>query len=201
MASIFFYKTPSPFGKLFYLLAVLLITAGCSETTLEPPASHITPVETVDQLAGLWTDPNVYANVLPATSYAIPAFSPGAFNARMLSYNTDLVISVTGNVTGLFSTISSGTAADTLDPFRTAYGSHRIAGSFSLGSQGAITVVVGPTNPESDKPLKYYDGQVFLAGDTLILNFTLFVPPEKSSGFLPDTTAFIARLVKQLPVQ
>ncbi len=181
------------------LLLILLLCTGCSDknTPLAPGSAETLPVESSGQLEGRWENLKVFANGLPVTRYLIPAFSIDSYNARMTSYNTDLVVSVTGERTGLFSTIASGVAADTSNPLNTVQGQHDFLGSFRLDDQGMITVILPAQNPESADGFQSFNGTAFLAGDTLILTFTLAVPPEIKVGFLPDTTSFIARLVQR----
>ncbi|MFC1614736.1 hypothetical protein ACFL5K_05510 [Gemmatimonadota bacterium] len=188
-----------PLAGLFTVgLALWLgLCIGCSDNDnpIAPDLSGVLPVESSSQLAGRWESLSVYANGLSVTRYLIPAFSPAVYNARLSSYSNDLIISVTGEYTGLFSTIASGVAVDTSTTL-TAQGDLSISGSFGLADQGLLTVTLSRDNPSDNGMFQSFDGTASLAGDTLILNFTLAVPPEKQTGFLPDTTSFIARLIR-----
>ena len=182
---------------IFSLTLWLCLVTGCSEddNPAAPDLSGVVPVESSSQLAGRWESLSVFANGLSVTRYLIPAFSKTVYNARLSSYSSDLVISVTGEYTGLFSTAASGTAVDTSTSLSTQ-GTLSIAGSFSIAEQGLLNVTLSRENPSSDGMFQYFDGTASLAGDTLILNFTLAAPPEKQVGFLPDTTSFIARMIR-----
>ena len=72
-----------------------------------------------------------------------------------------------------------------------------LSGSFSLQDEGLLTVTLPAENPTSQTKYQYFSGNAYLSGDTLILSFNLTAPPEKKVGFLPDTTSFIARLIKR----
>lgn len=202
MANIFTDKSPArrvAGNLLASLLLIFFLWAGCSdkETLLGPVSTEVLPVESSGQLEGRWGSLSVYANGLPVTRYLIPAFSPNSYNARMTSFYTDLAVSVTGEHTGLFSTLASGVAADTANPILTEPGQHNITGSFRLDEEGRLTVILPSENPDGDRSFQSYNGTAFLAGDTLILAFSLAVPPEKKLVFLPDTTSFIARLIRR----
>jgi len=183
------------------LMLALFLCCGCSdnESPLAPVSPDVLPVESSEQIVGRWQGLNVFANGLPVTRYLIPAFglSKGN-NARISSFDTDLLVSVTGERSGLFSTIASGIAADTANPLLTIEDEHNIAGSFRLADEGRLTVVLPAENPAPDNKLQSFEGTALLAGDTLILSFTLSTPPEKKtrSNFLPDTTSIIARLLR-----
>jgi len=179
---------------LFCFLSFLISGAGCSEKT-HPFVSpeEITPVVSPNQLEGRWTSVDIFAAGLPVNAYLIPAFSKNSYDSRLLYYSTDLVISVTGNKTGLFSVMAGGTAVDTANPSLTAEGTFRPWGSFNVSGDGGLTVIL---RSESNKALAY-EGTAGFIGDTLILSFTLAAPPHKAVGFLPDTLDFLARLVKR----
>ena len=205
MANIFTDKSPARWVAgilLAGLLLILFLWAGCSdkEILLGPVSPEVLTVESSGQLEGRWGSLSVYANGLPVTRYLIPAFGLSiGNNARLSSYNTDLSVSVTGERTGLFSTLASGVASDTANPLHTIQDVHNISGSYRLAAEGLLTVVLPAENPDEDTRYQSFSGTAFLAGDTLILSFTLASPPEKKtrSGFLPDTTSFIARLIRR----
>jgi hypothetical protein len=180
------------------LLAGLLAMTACSDRTspLTPSSGEVVPVGRAEELKGRWTGTDLFAQGLPASAYLIPAFTAGRFNSRIFSHEFDLTASVTGPNTRLFAVSATGAAADTADPALQARNSFEIWGSFQVGEDGALTVsihseqAVGAAAPS-------YTGSAGLLADTLLLTFTLSAPPGKAVGFLPDTTAFIARLVRR----
>ncbi|MBN2289686.1 MAG: hypothetical protein JXQ83_10175 [Candidatus Glassbacteria bacterium] len=180
------------------LLTALLLTVACSDdkSPLAPVSPSALPVESPDQLAGMWESLAVFADGLSASRYLIPAFSPVVYNARLTSYQTYLHVGTTGERTGLFSATASGVAADTANPAHTTYGIHGVSGSFRLEPEGRLAVVLTREHPSDDQKYQSFEGTAFLAGDTLILSFTLASPPEKKVGFLPDNASLIARLIR-----
>lgn len=186
------------FSALFSLITILFAAAGCGEDSnpLIPDSGNAVPVEFAAQLEGRWSSINVIAEGLPVSQYLIPAFTQGIFNARLASFDTDLVVGVTGEKTGLFSLVSTGTAADTANPLSTASGGHDVLGGFTIGDNGQLDVTLRAENSSVLDPAQSYTGGARILGDTLLLDFTLTAPPDKPVPFLPDTTTFIARLVK-----
>ncbi|MEA1996887.1 MAG: hypothetical protein U9N45_04585, partial [Gemmatimonadota bacterium] len=172
--------------------------SGCSgDSPLAPAVSAALPVESSRQLEGRWGDVNMFAQGLPVTAYLIPAFAKGSFDSRLHSYESDLVVSVTGEKTGLFSVEASGVAADTVDITRIAQGLHRFWGSFAVGDDGALDITLRTGAGDIVPSGPAYSGSAVIAGDTLIISFTLSSPPHKRVDFLPSTTSFLARMVKR----
>ena len=164
---------------------------------MAPGGSQPLPVEFASQLEGRWGSVNVFAEGLPVTFLLVPAFTAGRNEARLSAFDTDLIVSVTGEKSGLFSLESSSTSADTANPDRTVSGTHQAWGGYSVSADGRLDITLRVENSNALNSAKNYSGTASLAGDTLILNFILSVPPSKAVPFLPDTTAFIARLVKR----
>lgn len=187
------------FSALLSLTLLALAAAACDEDSspLGPGGPGTEPVEWAAQLEGRWGSLNVAAAGLPVAQYLIPAFTQGVFNARLASFDTDLVVSVTGEKTGLFSLAATATAADTSNPLNTASGAHDVLGGFTVGENGQLAVTLRAENSTVLDPAQSYTGGARIAGDTLLLDFTLAAPPDKSVPFLPDTTTFIARLIKR----
>ena len=182
-------------------LTLLIFSAPACEddnSPLAPGGPGAQPVEWAAQIEGRWGSINLAAAGLPVTQYLIPAFAPGVFDSRLSSFDTDLIVSVTGEKTGLFSLAATAAAADTADPLNTTpIGGHDVLGGFSIGENGELVVTLRAENSIALDPAKNYTGGARIAGDTLLLDFTLASPPDKNVPFLPDTTAFIARLVKR----
>ncbi len=187
------------FSTLFCLIMLLFAVVACDDdsNTLAPGGPGVEPVEWAAQLEGRWSSINVAAAGFPVTQYLIPAFTPGSFNARLASFDTDLVVGVTGEKSGLFSLIATGTAADTANPLNTASGGHDVLGGFTIDENGQLVVTLRAENSTILDPAQSYTGGARIVGDTLLLDFTLAAPPDKPVPFLPDTTTFIARLIKR----
>jgi len=186
------------FSALFSMAMLIFSAAACDDdgNPLAPGGPAAEPVEWAAQLEGRWGSINLVAAGLPVTQYLIPALTPGVFDARLASFSSDLVVSVTGEKTGLFSLVATGIAADTANPLNTASGEHEVLGGFSLGENGQLVVTLRAENSAALDPAQSYTGGARIVGDTLLLDFTLASPPGKNVPFLPDTTAFIARLIK-----
>ncbi|HUU30290.1 MAG TPA: hypothetical protein VM123_20995 [archaeon] len=184
-------------GAAFCLAFLLIVAGGCNnETPLGPNLSQTLPVENSSQLEGRWSSVSFFVQGLPVSAYLIPAFEKDKYNARLTSYDTDLLIGVTGEKTGIFSLEASGAAVDTAESDNTTDGSHHSLGSFIIGEEGLLTVILPSADGQGTGKTQTYGCSAGLLGDTLILSFTLTAPPHKPVGFLPDTTSFIARLVK-----
>ena len=193
------YRVKRSVAPCLAFLLLYLSAAGCSKDNnpLSPGGSQPLPVEFASQLEGRWGSVNIFAGGLPVTYLLVPAFAAGRNEARLSAFDTDLVVSVTGEKSGLFSLESSATAADTANPDHTASGTHQAWGGYSVSTDGSLDITLRGDNSGALNPAQSYSGTASLTGDTLILSFTLSVPPSKAVPFLPDTTDFIARLVKR----
>jgi len=177
------------------LLILSGLSCGGDSGPAGPPSGETVPVEWAAQLEGRWRTDEAFVLGLPVTELLVPGIVPGRFDFRLTGFGNDLVVSVTSDRTGLFSLISSGTAADTADPLKTISGAHQVTGSFSV-TEGVLEVTLLLENSTPVEPRQVYTGGARFLGDTLLLDFTLQVPPHKAVPFLPAETGFLARLVK-----
>lgn len=179
----------------FPILLIGLLSAACDDNgaPLAPVTGGAVPVTAAAQIEGRWGGLHVLANGLPAGSYTLPALVAAGFAARISSWNSDLVLTRTGETGGLFSVLTRGTASDTVASGLSAHGEFGFWGDFVLRGEGEIAV----TPRAGDSRDRAFHGTAALLADTLVVGFTLAAPPEKALAFLPDTVVFIARLVRR----
>ena len=186
------------FFELFIFAAFAAIGLSCSDKAgpAGPAPGETVPVKFAAELEGRWRTDNLFALGLPVSELLVPGLTPGRYDARLDSYDNDLVVSVTGEQTGIFSLISTGVAADTADPLQTVGGAHEVTGSFRL-NDGQLEVILLLKNSAPVNPPQAFSGGARLLADTLLLDFTLEVTPHKAVLFLPAEASFLARLVKR----
>ncbi len=180
------------------VLAAAALLLACSDSTPVAPATDLyLPVQEAAQLGGRWRTENVLAGGLPLSSLLVPGATAGQADSRLSSYLGDLAVSVSGESTGLFSADARGTAVDTADALTASSGTHLAAGSFTLWGEGQVEVRLSAENGSALDKAQNYLGQASILGDTLLLEFSLTVPPHKAVPFLPSSLSVLARMVRR----
>jgi len=176
-----------------FLLSALILACSDDKSPLGPSAGEAIPVTGAAQLAGNWGDLQAFAGGLPLNAWTIPAFAPGVYDSRLTAWTASLTVTRTGENSAVFAAAAAGVSQDTSGSGLAKQGQFDYWGEIVLDGEGWITVT--PRSGRS-KDHPFY-GQASLLADTLVLNFTFSSPPEKAVGFLPASTGFIARLVRQ----
>lgn len=176
-----------------FLLAALALSCSDDKSPLGPSAGDAIPVTEAAQLAGSWGELQAFAGGLPLNAWTIPAFAPRVYNARLTAWTANLTVTRTGENSAVFAAAAAGVSQDTSGSGLAKQGQFEYWGEIVLDGEGWITVT--PRTGRSKDRMFY--GQASLLADTLVLNFTLSSPPDKAVGFLPASTSFIARLIKQ----
>jgi hypothetical protein len=180
------------------VVATAVLLLACSDSNpVVPDTGLYSPVQESDQLDGHWQTENILAAGLPLSNLLVPGSIAGQADSRLSSYLGDLSVIVSGEHTGLFSADAHGTAADTADALSTASGSHLAAGSFTLWGEGQIEVRLSAENGHALDRAQNYLGQASILADTLLLEFSLQVPPHKAVPFLPSSLTVLARMVRR----
>ena len=174
-----------------------LLFCSCSDSNPAAPDTGLYhPVQEASQIAGQWDVENVFASGLPIAMRLVPGATAGQADSRISSYNADLAVSTSGEYTGVFSTFAHGMAVDTADQTNAAAGDQRTSGGFTLWGEGQIEIRLSSENGKALPSVKTFMGTASALGDTLLLEFSYAVPPQKAVFFLPDTMSFLARLVR-----
>ncbi len=188
-------------GRVIYvscLLIYALLLISCSDSNpVAPDTGLFAPVQKAAQLDGRWQTETILAGGFPLTGLLVPGATAGQADSRLSAYLGDLVVSMSGEQTGLFSADAQGTAVDTAAALPAVSGSHLAAGSFILWGEGQIEIRLSAENGQALDKAQNYLGQASILADTLLLRFNFLVPPHKAVPFLPSSLSVLARMVRR----
>lgn len=182
----------------YLILTIAALLLACTDSNpVAPDTGLFAPVQKAAQLDGRWQTETMLAGGFPLTGLLVPGATAGQADSRLSAYLGDLVVSMSGEQTGLFSADAQGTAVDTADALPAVSGSHLAAGSFILWGEGQIEVRLSAENGQALDKAQNYLGHAFILADTLLLEFNFLVPPHKAVPFLPFSLSVLARMVRR----